>query len=340
MANALHDGFTIGVGLTDRCNANCPHCYSRPTQEFSDIDYHQLTSFLFKISIKSINFGTGESILYPRFMPLVKELAQRDIALSVTTNGYSVENMSDQELALFHDVDFSIDFPDSDLNDRWRGCGSHKSIIKGAHRCRDLGVEASLVTCLMRENHTYMGALVELASQLGLSLRVNVYKPVFTRAHSPTYEQFWQAIADLANGAYFTSCSEPVVKAALGQSRGINGSPCGKRSFRIHPDGKVVACVYLNHSQVTISDLGDDFEANRLCLSEKLDLKLPEICQACNLLSLCAGGCASRRILSNPQAPDEYCFVVKGELPQISARWKASKGLVHEDYLCTMIFSA
>lgn len=340
MMNGIsQDGYTIGIGLTDRCDSNCPHCYSRPVDGPRDLDYDLICRLIDAIPIKSINFGTGESILYPRFNDVLRMLADRDIEIAVTTGGATIAEISDKELCLFHDVDFSIDFPDQTTNDKWRGEGAFQSVMEGARRCLDLGVEASLVACLMKENSVYMGRLAELAAQMGLSLRVNVYKSVFTRKHQPTYEEFWAAIRDMAEAAYLTACSEPIVSAAIGNNKQKGGNPCGRMSFRVHPDAKIVPCVYLKESDITVEDLIADFDTCQDRIACALNLPLPKICQDCSYLEICNGGCASRRILGNPREPDEYCFVVKDERPDIKPRWKESKGLVHEDYLCTMIFS-
>jgi radical SAM protein with 4Fe4S-binding SPASM domain len=289
--------------------------------------------------IKSVNFGTGESILFPRLIEVIEYLVKRNIVVALTTNGTTVLDLPDAVIQLFHDVDFSLDFPDPRLNDCWRGVGAYQVVMAGIEKCRRLGVETSMVSCLMKENSIYMGALAELAIKLGLNLRVNVYKSVSTRKHQPSYEEFWSAVKDLADAAYFLACSEPVVCAALGMKERLDGSPCGKMSFRIHPDGCIVPCVYLRNSHLTIHDAITDFTAFRRHYHSALELSLPLICQECNWRTVCQGGCTSRRILNHAGEPDEYCFMTHADQPQISARWKASKGLVHEDYLCTMIFS-
>ena len=332
-------GFTIGIGVTDRCNAACPHCYSRPDDGYHDLDFDLICALIETIPVRSINFGTGESILYSRFVELLRLLSGRGIELSLTTNGDSVAQLSDEDLRLFHDIDFSLDFPQEKINDSWRGEGAYRTVMKGIHRCVELGVEASIVACLIKENHAYMGKLAEKAVSLGLNLRVNVYKPVFTTKHRPSYSQFWRAIADMAEAAYFTACSEPIVNAAIGSYKTNSGSPCGKMSFRLHPDGKVVPCVYLKDSDVTIDDLIEDFDTQKIIMADALNLPIPKICKDCRYAALCGGGCAARRILGEPDQPDEFCFIVRNEHPQINAKWKESKGLVHEDYLCTMIFS-
>lgn len=333
------NGYTVGVGLTDRCNAECSHCYSRTKGDSQDLDRDLLLRLIDSIPIRGINLGTGESILYPDFVSALRMLLDKGIPIAITTNGSTIAELHDGDIRRLHDVDFSIDFPDREANDRWRGTGTFQAVINGARRCQDLGIEVSLVTCLMKDNSSHMGGLAELAASLALSLRVNVYKSVFTRKYQPSYQEFWGAIADMASTSFLTACSEPIVSAAIGNSKSFSGNPCGQKSFRIHPDGKIVACVYLKESSVTIDNLISDFDNRWNHLAGTLNLPMPDACRECPYLDRCRGGCASRRILGEPDQPDEYCFVIRGDQPRINARWKKSKGLVHEDYLCTMIFS-
>ncbi|MFH1861589.1 MAG: radical SAM protein [bacterium] len=331
--------YTAGIGLTDRCNANCPHCYSRSRNDGIDLDFDLFCSLLDSVPLKSVNFGTGESILYSRFREVIRMLKERQIDIAVTTNGTTVEALTDEELSWFHDIDFSLDFPDAQRHDSWRGLGAFTAVMRGAQRCLDLGVEASFVACLMHSNGSCMGELVELAARMKLNLRVNVYKSVFTREYQPTYEQFWGAVKDMATAGYFIACSEPVVNAALGNRNACKGSPCGSQSFRVHPDGRVVSCVYLKSGNLSVNDLMEDFSISKHNLCREMHLPLPEICWTCEFVDICRGGCTARRTLNDPQQPDEYCFLTKGKTPDIPARWKESKDLVHESYLCTMIFS-
>lgn len=334
-----NDGYTIGIGLTDHCNSNCAHCYSRTANKPTDLDYDLICRLVDAIPIKSVNFGTGESVLYADFIKVLHYLNERNINVALTTNGISILQLTNEELRRFHDIDFSIDFADQKMNDDWRYEGAYFTVLSGAERCRKLGIEASLVTCLMKENAAYMGELAKLAIANDLSLRVNVYKSVFTREHQPTYKEFWSAIRDLTQNAFFTACSEPIVSAAIGNENQKNGNPCGRMSFRIHPDGAIVPCVYLKESKVTIENLLADFERWVEELTGMVNLPLPDVCQKCRYAQICQGGCASRRIFQGKREPDEYCFVLRDDHPEINARWKKSKGLVHEDYLCTMIFT-
>jgi len=333
------DGYTVGIGLTDRCNATCPHCYSRPVGDYHELDYDLLIDFFTKVPLKSVNFGTGESILYSKFTNIVETLVERGVEVAVTTNGSTILNLPDDVVRSFHDVDFSLDFADPKMNDRWRGIGSYQIVMQGIDKCRRLGVEVSLVSCLMSVNAAHMGDLAKAAIEWDLNLRVNVYKSVTSEEYKPTYEQFWSAISDMADAAFFCACSEPIVNAAIGHKNSSQGHPCGRNSFRIHSNGAIVPCVYLLSSDVMMNDLIRDHKFYLQEVTHQLDLKLTDDCKACELSEFCYGGCASRRLLRGGVGPDEYCFYQKNDRPKINARWRESKGLVHENYLCTMIFT-
>jgi MoaA/NifB/PqqE/SkfB family radical SAM enzyme len=165
--------FTVGIGLTDRCNSNCAHCYSRPSGGFTDLSFDSLKKLLTTMPIASVNFGTGESIFYPLFREAVEFIVTFGIPISLTTNGASVEKMEDGLLKLFHDIDFSIDFPFPGMNDNWRGAGNFSSVLNGIKRCQEANVECSIVVCLMKENSGYMGQISDLAQKLRVNLRIN-----------------------------------------------------------------------------------------------------------------------------------------------------------------------
>ena len=97
----------VGIGLTSKCNCNCEHCYSRIYGNNSFLDTETLFKFFKTFQIESVNFGTGESFYHPDFLSIIHYLHQKNIKISVTTNGYTVANMTDAQLKLLHDVDFA-----------------------------------------------------------------------------------------------------------------------------------------------------------------------------------------------------------------------------------------
>lgn len=64
---------SLEMGLTNRCNCNCLHCYSKGSRNGSnqDLDYDTIVKFCNKFNIDSVNFGTDKSYLYTRFVNIM-----------------------------------------------------------------------------------------------------------------------------------------------------------------------------------------------------------------------------------------------------------------------------
>lgn len=334
--------YDIGIGLTNRCNLNCPHCYSRE-EGFRDLKFEDVKSLVENMNINSINLGTGESILCNDFNDIIQYLHEKNIKMSLTTNGYTVSKISDKKLKYFNDIDFSLDFPIKEKHDEFRDIGFSKLVMEGINRCKNNGVECSIATAMMNCNYMYMNDLVNLAKANGICLRVNIYKPVRTDKFKLTYEEFWEGIRLLLENSTIVSCSEPIVNALLKNKTLDGGSPCGKKSLRIKPDKKIVPCVYLKSSDYDINeyikDINNNISSNKLKEFENTVKEIPKYCmENCDLVEYCKGGCYSRRFYNgNTDAPDEYCFVIRNDHPKIKFKFGEKKDLVHSNYLCTII---
>lgn len=330
----------LGVGLTSACTFNCRHCYSGGGANPVEMDTAELFRFIDTLDVESVNLGTGESCLHPDYHLVLDRLYQSGIPVAVTTAGPSVEAISNVELARLHDVDFSLDFPTAPLHDNWRAQGAFSMVMKGIERCRSLGVTASVAMCLMEQNAEFMEEMCGLCSDLGVSLRVNVYKAISTFEYQPDYTSFWKAVDTFFRCSSRAVSSEPIVNAALSAKLGFSpfpssGSPCGTHSLRLRPDGGILPCVYWNRSSTTMEE----------CIlgTAKLPcgplLRIPEFCEDCPEAEICTGGCAGRRLYTGKDQPDIYCFH-RGErtVPEIAIpEILEGDSYVHSSYLCTMI---
>ncbi|MDP8926233.1 MAG: radical SAM protein [Actinomycetota bacterium] len=302
----------VGIGLTNECNLDCPHCY-RPTLTQQRLSVPEVETILDNLDVGSVNLGVGENGVHPEYRRMLGLFREREVKTAVTSNGYSLAMLTDEELAAFHSVELSFDYPTKEEMDEFRGEGAWEMAIESLKRCQALGVSTSVTAVMMNTNYDKMGEVARFAFSLDSDLRVNVYQPVVNEEFTLSYEQFWQGFANLFAAGPLVVCSEPLVNAIMGLET-TRGNPCGQRSIRALPAGTITPCPYWPTAAARIPHLADteqsiwdrrEFEKSR---------QVPEACKPCRYVESCAGGCASRRALRNKlDEPDEYCPVVRGE---------------------------
>jgi len=319
------DVSTLGIGLTSRCNLNCPHCYSRKISQ-QDLNEETIEGILAKFpNLRKVNFGTGESILNKNFFSIVNLFVKKKIEMALTTNGLTVNKMSESLLKHFTDIDVSIDFPDAKQHDQWRGVPNlFLQALKSIETCQRLGINTSIATCLMNINYHYIAGFKPILDKYDVYLRFNLYKPVNTSRFMLNYQQFWEAIKIISENFQLVKNSEPILSIITRESG--DGSPCGN-SLRIHPDLTITPCVYLDGKKVNYSSF--------------LNYKsfIPNECKNCEFVSSCKGGCLGRRYLTvGATKPDIYCPIVRGKkIPKINFKKAKEKDFIHGGYLCTII---
>ena len=327
-------GYSVGIGLTNDCNLACAHCY-RDTQNINYLSLDQVKKVCDAIPVDAMGMGTGENILNPEFIEIASYLNDKDVKLSIASNGHSLTSAPEHILKMFNDVELSIDFPTETEQDTFRGPGNWALVHKAIERCQNFGIEVSILSTLMTTNFDKMDRMVALARSNSCNLRVNAYQPVKTDAYRLSYAQFWEGYQRLFSAGLVVSCSEPVVRAVMGLAD--VQSPCGRRSIRINPRGQIIPCVYwpvTGTDGLVIEDLsrlGNQVIEEDTFRAARTD---PPVASSC----ACQGGCASRRALNHElDAHDEYCPWSRGDT--INLEWKPApaKDLMRTGNVCTTV---
>ena len=233
--------FALGIGLTNECNLSCAFCYRDPSR-VDRLDLEQVRAVLDRLPVQSVNLGTGENGMHPRFREMLALLRSRNVKLTMTSNGLSVAVLGDDELRAFHDLEFSLDYPTREEQDAQRGAGNWDLVHAQAERCRRLGVPVTIIAVMMRTNFRRLAEIASIAGRYGAPLRVNVCQSVRTDAFALTYEQYWEAFELLFSETDVLTVGEPLVRAMLGLPRGEGG--CGAGTVRVTPRATVQPCVY------------------------------------------------------------------------------------------------
>jgi MoaA/NifB/PqqE/SkfB family radical SAM enzyme len=327
-------GYSVGIGLTNDCNLQCAHCY-RDTDRIDHISLGQVQHICQAIPVDAIGMGTGENVLNPEFVSIVRYLHQRGVKLSIASNGYSLTTIPDDVLGAFRDVEVSIDFATQAEQDAFRGPGNWALVHQAIERCQEPGIEVSILATLMRTNYDQMDRLVALARRNGTNLRVNAYQAVKTDAYRLTYEEFWEGYRRLFAAGRVISCSEPVVRAVMGLSD--VQSPCGRHSIRFNPRGQIIPCVYwpVDHEPVPrIADLAHMGQAALEGRAFRAARQTPPAAADCP----CQGGCASRRALKRDlDGHDDYCPWVRGDTIELNWQPAPAKDLMRSGNVCTTV---
>ncbi|TMB12841.1 MAG: radical SAM protein, partial [Deltaproteobacteria bacterium] len=171
--------FALGIGLTNECNLSCAFCYRDPSR-VDRLDLEQVRAVLDRLPVQSVNLGTGENGMHPRFREMLALLRSRNVKLTMTSNGLSVAVLGDDELRAFHDLEFSLDYPTREEQDAERGAGNWDLVHAQAERCRRLGVPVTIIAVMMRTNFRRLAEIASIAGRYGAPLRVNVCQSVRT----------------------------------------------------------------------------------------------------------------------------------------------------------------
>jgi radical SAM protein with 4Fe4S-binding SPASM domain len=332
---AAPSSFALGVGLTNECNLACAFCYRDPTRT-DRLTPAQVTAVLDRIPVRSVNLGTGENGMHPEFRTFLRELKQRPLKLTITSNGHSIELLRDDELKAFSDIEFSLDYPSEAEQDAQRGVGNWKLLHEQAARCVRVGVPVTFIAVMMKSNHLRLAEIATIARRFNAPLRVNVYQAVRSDAFALSYEEYWAGFRALFAATDVIAIGEPLVRAMAGLSKRTGG--CGVGTIRVTPRATTQPCVYWSGHGAALDGLLETGAAIVESEPFRAARSLPEACEPCDFRESCRGGCAGRRrLLGALDAPDPYCPIMRGERQTLTVRFLPTRDLPKSESACTTI---
>ena len=331
-------GFSLGLGLTNECNLACSFCYRDPAR-MDRLSLEQVQSVMESLPIRSVNLGTGENGMHPQFREILVYLRGLPVKLSITSNGHSAALLTDDELRAFHDIEFSLDYPNELEQDAQRGSGNWALILDQAVRCVGLGIPVTFIAVMMKSNYMRIAEVARVAKRYQAPLRVNVYQAVRSDLYALSYEEYWKGFRALFEETDVIAIGEPLVRAMAGLPPRAGG--CGVSTLRVTPRGTTQPCVYWPGAGGPLSllvSLGSEVVETSPFVEART---VPEACRSCVYLASCYGGCAGRRRIQNAlDQPDFYCPVVRGEVQKLEIRMAAARELPKGESSCTTIVIA
>src|SRR5690242_3258329 len=331
-------GIALGLGLTNECNLTCAFCYRDPTRT-DRVSLQQVKAVMECLPVRSVNLGTGENGMHPDFKEILAYLRTKPIKLTITSNGHSIAVLNDHELSAFHDVEFSLDYPNQMEQDAQRGPGNWELIHEQAERCLRVGVPVTIIAVMMKSNYSRLADVARVAQKFDAPLRVNVYQAVRSDLYALSYEEYWEGFRRLFEQTDVIAIGEPLVRAMAGLPALRAG--CGVSTVRVTPRATTQPCVYWPGSGEPLSDL--IAAGTQILASASFDnaRTLPQACNDCEFRDCCHGGCAGRRRLQDALLqPDSYCPIIRGERPTLRIRMAANRDLPKLSSSCTTVVIA
>ncbi|NLX49131.1 MAG: SynChlorMet cassette radical SAM/SPASM protein ScmF [Methanospirillum sp.] len=175
--------------LTPECNLACRHCWIAP--RFRNVstatDYLPLPLFesvieqAIPLGLVGIKLTGGEPLLHPEILAILEIARERDLEVSVETNGILVTPEIAGSLARCKNLSISVslDGVDAETHEWVRGVrGSFEAACRGFRTLVEAGIRPQVIMSLFRRNADQVERLIAMAEEMGAgSVKFNIVQP-------------------------------------------------------------------------------------------------------------------------------------------------------------------
>ncbi len=181
--NTSHIPRTVGFKAGERnvffhiltaCNLSCNHCYINHVQHGTKtLSKETIAAWLelFATPGKKSNLILlgGEPTMHPELPYIIKSGKELGFAVTVDSNGYLFHNLLDKTTPKFLDyLSFSLDGPNSSINDPIRGNGVFEECTANMRRAVDKGFCVSVIYTVSAKNIDYLHKMIPLLVDIGV----------------------------------------------------------------------------------------------------------------------------------------------------------------------------
>ncbi|MDY6911230.1 MAG: radical SAM protein [Chloroflexota bacterium] len=161
--------------VTRQCNLHCAHCRAAAeeetgTGELSIQECFKIIDGILEVGRPILILTGGEPLLRPDIFEIGKYATDRGLRVVLGTNGTAITGEIAARMAKIpiSRAGISIDFPEPELQDRFRGkAGAFDSAMDGIKAAQKAGIEIQINSTITRMNAPYLDDLLSLALKLG-----------------------------------------------------------------------------------------------------------------------------------------------------------------------------
>ena len=213
---------SLAYELSWLCNLECAYC-DRHTPMANEMKRDQIFKALgefVELGTSSVSLDGGEPLAHPNVAEIVQFLVEREVEVSMHTNGILVPRKI-ETIRKLKKVKISLDGP-KEAHDSMRGAGSFDSAIGGARAAIQAGVRVEFTCSVGRHNADAIEQLLDIVEGLGGSI---VFQPVRNSLFVYT-QRDGKAGSWSISGASLPSPASRLRSGAVEQWQ-INGRACG-----------------------------------------------------------------------------------------------------------------
>ena len=319
--------------ITGNCNLHCKQCYydakhAPKSDELTTEECIRVIKQIKKNDALWIELQGGEPLLRQDIVNIIEEIKKENIALHIITNGTLFTDSLANKLSKLLDyktdmVQISLDGSCPKINDKIRGTGSFKKIIKGIKLCSKYSLKTSVNTTLMNDNIHDLSNIYKLVSDIKGISRYSFFS--LMRAGRAKELQFSDLLAGLKEAIktkeIYNKKGGPTVKGYLGyiqqfeeypevfnkifgsKLNTVNRNTASISSVDIDYNGDIYPSSYLQNKSLLAGNIKTN-SLNKLWNSKKWDdLRTSSFlvhgkCTICSRLQYCGGGTRTTSFIS------------------------------------------
>ncbi|MEE0873586.1 MAG: radical SAM protein [Ruminococcus sp.] len=324
--------FTIGWGITNRCNFNCKHCNMDSGKAYEDeLSFDEACKLIDEFAlynVKNICFTGGEPLSRPDFFDICEYAIEKGIYVCLTSNGSLItDEIINKHLYKFQLVRISIDGVDAEQHDSFRNKrGAYYKAMSSIKLMLKSGCNVGVVTCVSKLNFPQLEKIASKISSIGI-------KKWFLPLLSPSGRG--KHIQDLALEPFEVKdfiIKISTFKEKYGLQIGVDipyavllneistknksfiygNCAAGYTQVMIFPNGDISPCfaMKMKCGNVRTDNLSDIWLHNDVFVNFRNKSLLQGKCGSCEYLTRCGGGCRAVPFITenNYLGEDTVCW--------------------------------
>lgn len=327
--------------LTEGCNLACRHCWVAPKFDECGIMpaipvdlFEKVIDEALPLGLKEVKLTGGEPLMHPRFGELLEIARQKNLGVTIETNGLlcTPEVAADIARLPRRSISVSIDGSDKATHEWMRGVpGCFEKAKYAINNLVEAGVRPQIITTLIRRNAGQIEEMVRMAEHLGASsVKFNVVMPT-GRGEKLSETAETLSIGELIRiGEYIEKILPAKTKLQVFFDRPYAfrslsdiacGRGCGRCNIRniigVIASGEYALCGIGYHVKdlvfglAGVDSLEQIWKENEVLNSLRSDIpdNLEGICSKCLMKYACLGSCIAQNFYrtQNIYAPFWFC---------------------------------